>query len=79
MTQILHDLRVFVWGYLNDHPNFRETRIAFTPWLSVIQHPFTSVNHYSLRFPTFHIFNSYEMEQDFMADSLGGNRSWMQK
>jgi hypothetical protein len=73
MSKILHDLRIFTWGYFTDHPFYRETRVAFTPCISVIKHPFTGVNHYRLRFPRLHILNAYEMEMDFIHLSYRGS------
>lgn len=64
---MLHDLRVFVWGWLSNHPNVRETKFAIR-WPFLIQNyqgeTYFSITVY-VRKPALLILNAYELEQDY--------------
>lgn len=65
MKTMIHDLSVFLWGWIYDHPNWKETRIAFTPIIEIKRVPDEPMVTVQLRRPGIHILNAYEMESEY--------------
>ena len=67
MKQLLHDLRVFVWGVQNKHPNIVETRlqIGWPITLRRLYHP----GEYAIRFsrPYIRIAAPFELEMSYLS------------
>lgn len=69
MLQFLHSLQVFIWGLVNNHPDWRDTETNVLGCISVIKHSFTGQNHYRLRLPRLYLNNTVQMEIDYLNET----------
>lgn len=65
MQQFLHNILVFVWGYIFDHEGWRDSRLYWRGVVSVTKHRITGQAHYRLVLPKVWLDLDPEMETEF--------------